>query len=95
MADLILECKELQAEIDRAIESLPPQCKVIFLKSRMEGKSYTGIAQEQGIAVKTVEVQVSKALRIIRRRLEQYFALVFLTGVLFTYKSSLWQLFLL
>jgi len=95
MADLVLECKELQVEINRAIASLPAQCKIIFLKSRMEGKSYSGIAQEQGIAVKTVEVQVSKALRIIRSKLEQYLALVILAGVLFTYKSSLWQLFLL
>jgi|GEM_PF-2350370 len=95
--NLALECKELQEEITRAIESLPPQCKLIFLKSRTEGKSYSCIAEEQGIAVKTVEAQISKALRIIRSRLERILVLVGTVvwlGYFFTCKFCLWQLFL-
>jgi len=93
--DLALECKELQQEIARAIDSLPPQCKTIFLKSRMEGKSYATIAKEQDIAVKTVEAQISKALRLIKSRLESVLMvtiLMLLLGYLFTCKFCLWQL---
>lgn len=65
--ELAIECKELQELIDRSIEELPPQCRTIFLKTRMEGKTYADIAREQEISVKTVEAQVSKALKILRK----------------------------
>ncbi|MES2627874.1 MAG: RNA polymerase sigma-70 factor [Bacteroidota bacterium] len=58
-------------EIGRRIESvmaqLPPQCKIVFLKSRIEDKKYAEIAAELGISIKTVEVHMGKALKIIRK----------------------------
>jgi RNA polymerase sigma-70 factor (ECF subfamily) len=68
-ADMRVEYKELQAAVDRAIEALPPQCRLIFLKTRLEGRRYADIAEEQGISIKTVEAQVSKALRLLRTSL--------------------------
>jgi RNA polymerase sigma-70 factor, ECF subfamily len=55
--------------ITEALESLPPQCRLIFFKSRFEKMKYTEIAQELNLSVKTIEVQIGKALKILRQKL--------------------------
>ncbi|MET3877139.1 sigma factor-like helix-turn-helix DNA-binding protein [Chitinophaga sp. OAE865] len=60
------------------IEGLPPQCKLIFTKSRFEGKKYVEIAGEMGLSVKTVEAQVGKALKILRENLFDTMTAVFI-----------------
>jgi RNA polymerase sigma-70 factor, ECF subfamily len=60
------EYEELSSKIHLAIEALPTQCKVIFRKSRFEEKRYLEIAQEMNLSIKTVEVQMGKALRMLR-----------------------------
>ena len=57
-------------QIDRIVEKLPERKKLIFLKSRKEGKSSKEIAEELQITVGTVDNQVSDALRIIRDALK-------------------------
>lgn len=64
--------RELEKKIAQATHALPEQCRVIFLKSREEGKKYAEIATELAISVKTVEAQMSKALRIMREMLADY-----------------------
>jgi len=61
--------KELQQKIDEAIAGLPEQCRIIFHMSRFEELRYRAIAERLGISEKTVENQVSKALKIMRRKL--------------------------
>ena len=61
--------KEMQVRIHQAIESLPEQCRVIFKKSRFEEKKYGEIATELDLSIKTVEAQISKALKILREKL--------------------------
>jgi len=65
----IPEEKEKSTRIQKAIDELPPRCKEVFYKSRMEGKKYAAIATELNISIKTVEVQIGKALKILRERL--------------------------
>jgi len=60
------EEREIRNRIYQAIETLPPRCKEVFCKSRLEGKKYSEIASELSISVKTVEVQMGKALKILR-----------------------------
>lgn len=60
------EQKEVRARINHAIEALPQRCKEVFCKSRFESKKYAEIAEELNISVKTVEVQIGKALKILR-----------------------------
>lgn len=69
---LRLEGQELQEAIDKAIDALPDRCRVVFVLSRYEGLKYTEIAQEMGISVKTVEHQISRALRDLRVALKPY-----------------------
>ncbi|MEM0998478.1 MAG: RNA polymerase sigma-70 factor [Bacteroidota bacterium] len=66
--DLIVETEE-EYRIYRAIEALPERCRRIFWMNRMEGKKNGQIAEELGISKRTVETQISKALRILREKL--------------------------
>ena len=55
--------------INLIIDSLPNRCKQIFLMSKIEGLKYKEISHNLRISVKTVEVQISKALKILRSKL--------------------------
>lgn len=57
---------ELDARLWRAIDGLPARCREIFLMCKRDGMSYAEIAQELDISVKTVDNQISKALRVLR-----------------------------
>lgn len=73
-----LVSKETQQRIMACIGKLPPQCKLIFTKSRFEGKKYADIAAEMDLSVKTVEAQIGKALRILREELSDITIAVFI-----------------
>jgi len=62
--------EELETRIVAAIESLPEQCRRIFTMSRYEEMKYSEIARQLAISVNTVENQVSKALKLLRQRLQ-------------------------
>ena len=64
-----LHAAETADAVAAALEQLPPQCRVIFELSRYEELSYQQIAEALEISPKTVENQMGKALRILRREL--------------------------
>jgi RNA polymerase sigma-70 factor (ECF subfamily) len=64
--------KELEKQINSAIESLPPQCQTVFKLSRFENLTYNEIAEQLNISVKTIENHMIKALKILRERLKDY-----------------------
>ncbi|MGI4863324.1 MAG: RNA polymerase sigma-70 factor [Janthinobacterium lividum] len=64
-----LHATETAAAIAAALARLPPQCRVVFELSRYEEMSYQQIAEALEISPKTVENQMGKALRIMRREL--------------------------
>lgn len=70
--------RELEEEIFRAIESLPEECRRVFLKSRFEEKKYEEISQELGISVNTVKYHIKNALSILYKKLEGYLLCLFL-----------------
>ncbi|WP_158617985.1 RNA polymerase sigma-70 factor [Chitinophaga lutea] len=80
-ADALQE-RELGARIEAAIAGLPEQCRAVFLKSRREGKKYAEIAEEMNISVKTVEAQMSKALRVLREKLQDYLVFLVITWLI-------------
>ncbi|WP_052180819.1 RNA polymerase sigma-70 factor [Alistipes sp. ZOR0009] len=55
--------------LQAAIESLPPQCRRIFTLICVEGLSYAEVAEELGLSVNTIKVQMSKAYRLLRESL--------------------------
>jgi len=60
--------------LQTVIDTLPPQCKEIFIMSREEKLSYKEIAQKKNISVKTVEAQMGIALKRIREQLSSYYS---------------------
>ena len=75
---------ELQERIENIIDQLPPERKKIFKMSRHEELKYKEIGAKLNISVKTVEAQMSKALKYLRVHLSDYLSLflVFILEVL-------------
>jgi RNA polymerase sigma-70 factor, ECF subfamily len=67
-----LLANELDDNITIALNKIPPKCKKIFDLSRVEGLKYGEIAVILQISIKTVEAQMSKALKILRCELKEY-----------------------
>ncbi|PSK90800.1 RNA polymerase sigma factor [Taibaiella chishuiensis] len=65
---LILE-KELFATIEAAIEKLPEKCRIVFRLAKQQGKTHKQISAELGIAEKTIEAHLSKAMKDLRSNL--------------------------
>jgi RNA polymerase sigma-70 factor, ECF subfamily len=80
-----LEAAELETRIWKIINELPKGCRDIFVLNRFDGKKYAEIADELNISVKTVETQMTKALKILRDNLKDYLHLF----IIFILKS-LW-----
>ena len=70
--------RQLQQQIDKALNELPEQCRTVFQLSRHEDLSYRAIAHRLGISVKTVEGHMGKALRLLRTRLAPFLPLLLL-----------------
>jgi RNA polymerase sigma-70 factor (ECF subfamily) len=68
-ADSHLAEQEIDAALRRAVEHLPARCREVFELSRVHGLKYAEIARILEISVKTVEAQMGKALRIMRKQL--------------------------
>ena len=64
--------QELSQRIEDAVNQLPAQQQKVFRLKRFEGKKNKEIADEMGIAVKTVEMHLSKALFTLRDKLKDY-----------------------
>jgi len=74
-----MEIQELHGAIDRVINSLPDQCRNVFILSRVEQKTHAEIADQLGISPNTVKVQVYRALLKLREELKDFMpALLFL-----------------
>lgn len=70
------EYMELEEMIQNALEKLPEKCRQVFMKSRFEFKKNREIADELGIALKSVESNITRALKILRKELKDILPLV-------------------
>jgi RNA polymerase sigma-70 factor (family 1) len=57
---------ELEVALKKGIETLPEKCKEVFYLSRFESLSNKKIAEQLNISPKTVENQITKAIRLLR-----------------------------
>lgn len=67
-----IHAKELEANIKKALNKLPEQCRTIFQLSRYEELKYKEIAERLELSIKTIENQMGKALKILRTELAAY-----------------------
>ncbi|MCD7936533.1 MAG: RNA polymerase sigma-70 factor [Tannerellaceae bacterium] len=64
--------EEIQQIVDKTIETLPEQTKLIFMKSRYDNLTHKEIAAQMGISTKAVEFHITKALKVLRVALKDY-----------------------
>lgn len=69
--DLVRE-EEVSNRINKSIEVLPEKCREIFILCRFEGLKYQQTADKLGISIKTVEMQMSIALKRLRKDLSKF-----------------------
>jgi len=81
-----MEVSELEGKIKMSIQKLPEKCREIFELNRFEGKKYAEIAEHLNISIKTVEAQMSKALKILKTELKDYIYLF----LIFLLKNNDW-----
>ena len=67
-----MEYEELQKLINNTLEKLPERRMQIFKMHRTEGKKYAEIAVQLSLSVKTVEAEMTKTLRTLRKEIENY-----------------------
>ncbi len=66
-ADQPLEQAELRAQIHGAIDALPERCRLVFVMSKIEDMTHKEIASALDISPKTVENQMTRAYRYLRK----------------------------
>ena len=69
---LEMEEAELRERLDVAIQALPEKCRIVFMLNRMDEMSYAEVAEHLDISVKTVENQIGKALKLLRKAVSQH-----------------------
>ena len=63
---------ELRQAIEKSLSHLPPRCHEIFELSRLKGLSNQEISDQLGISKRTVELQISNSLKILRKELVEF-----------------------
>jgi RNA polymerase sigma-70 factor (family 1) len=73
----LLEIKEFKAMLEHFTAELPERCREVFNLSRNQHLTNKEIATKLGISEKTVEMQITIALKRLRLRLDSYSAFIF------------------
>lgn len=66
------EQESLETALHAAVDALPEKCRLVFSLSRFEQLSHRQIAEQLGISVKTIENQITKALKTLRETLVRH-----------------------
>jgi RNA polymerase sigma-70 factor (ECF subfamily) len=63
---------ELRLAIQKCLDKLSPRCREIFELSRLNGLSNQEISEKLGISKRTVELQISNSLKILKKELIEF-----------------------
>ncbi|HMG11446.1 MAG TPA: RNA polymerase sigma-70 factor [Mucilaginibacter sp.] len=75
---------ELEHSVETSLNNLPKRCREIFKLSRMDNLTNDEIAQQLGISKRTVENQITHALKFLRSLLKNTAIIIFvITRLLF------------
>ena len=69
---------EVRRLVKETLDRLPDRTREVFVRSRFRGESYKEIAAALGTTVKSVEFEISKAMRSLRVSLKDYLPLLML-----------------
>ncbi len=72
-----IEYVELQHKIKQIVSGLPDKCRLIFQMSRDDGMTAKQIANQLNISHRTVETQISKAIRVLKDAIRKLSTLLY------------------
>ena len=69
----VVQAKAIEEIIRKLVnEKLPQRCRVIFILSRIEGFSNQEISTKLNLSIRTVENQIYRALKILKKHMQKY-----------------------
>ena len=78
-AEELLRREDIEREITKSVLKLPKKCREIFILSKIEGLKNKEIAEQLNISTKTIENQMTIALKRLKKDLEWLLVLVLFT----------------
>ena len=60
------EQENLENKLLEAIQRLPERCRLVFTMHKIDGLSHKEVAEELGISTKTIENQITKAMKVLK-----------------------------
>lgn len=82
VASEMVENKELETIIEKAIVQLPSRCRTIFMLKRVDEMSNKEIASRLNISIKTVEAQMTIALKRLYQFVSEHWEFFMVCGIL-------------
>ena len=79
--DSIILTAETEKKVEKVIQALPVNTRLVFTLSRFEEMSYRQIAEQLNVSVKMVEKHMSAALKHLRRYLPVLLIAKFFSGL--------------
>jgi RNA polymerase sigma-70 factor (ECF subfamily) len=68
--EFLLEEKQFQEKLEKALADLPENQRTTFLLNRIDGKKYAEIAEMENVSVKAIEKRMHLALKTLREKIE-------------------------
>lgn len=68
--EALIEYAELNLKVTRAIEQLPPKCRLIYQLVKEDGLKYKEVASLLNVSIKTVEAQMAIAFKKLHQELD-------------------------
>ncbi|MGB5275287.1 MAG: sigma-70 family RNA polymerase sigma factor [Flavobacteriaceae bacterium] len=68
--EYLMEQKQFQEKLERALDSLPENQRTVFLLNRIDGKKYAEIAEMEGVSVKAIEKRMHLAIKTLRDQID-------------------------
>lgn len=75
--ELLIDSLQLEGIINSSIDNLPPRCREVYLLRKNDDLSYKEIASRMEISEKTVENQMTIALKKLKEQLAPYYDQIF------------------
>lgn len=76
--DSVYTLNELYRMLHEALEKLPENYRIVFMKSFFEGKTHTEIAEEMSLSIKSINRYKQKTMELLRNELKDFLPLIFI-----------------
>ena len=76
--ELLIDDKQLLEIVKQEVNELPEKCRLVFIYNKLEDQTLPEVAERLNISVKTAEAHLTKALRLIRKKLKDHALFLFI-----------------